>query len=187
MRRVISFIACSSDGFIAPESGDLSFLDAAALEGEDYGYAEFQSTVDTVFMGRKTYQKVMELGHPDPHPGLNLVVFSRSAAPNSWVEDARRTWCSESPADWVRRNRGLPGSGLYCDGGAQVLAQLMRESLLDEMIVTVVPNPLNGGLPLWDRPDRIQEFLLVHENAYPNGVIQKRFLRRETQPSSPSE
>lgn len=175
MRLLSSFIACSEDGFIAPHSGDLSFLDLAHAEGEDYGYHAFKSLVDTVFMGRKTYEKVASLGHPDPHPDCRMLVFSAQPAPTIWVEDERRQWCNESVTDWARRAKNHGGKGLYCDGGAQLLAALLQARLVDELIVTVVPVPLGEGLALWDSPKRLEDFDCIHERPYPNGVVQKTY------------
>ena len=60
MRKLFIYIACSLDGYIAKPNDDLSFLDVAAKEGEDYGYADFISKIDTVIIGRKTYDWVMK-------------------------------------------------------------------------------------------------------------------------------
>ncbi|MBD3275107.1 MAG: dihydrofolate reductase, partial [Candidatus Marinimicrobia bacterium] len=59
-RKLILYIACSLDGYIAAPDDDLSFLDRVQKEGEDYGYADFVSSVDTVILGRKTYDWVMD-------------------------------------------------------------------------------------------------------------------------------
>ena len=60
-RRVILYIAASLDGFIAKPDGSLGWLSQVEAPPEDYGYAEFVKTVDTVIMGRKTYDKVRTL------------------------------------------------------------------------------------------------------------------------------
>ena len=55
MRTLTLYIAASLDGYIAKPGEDLSFLQLVEKEGEDYGYADFIKTVDTVILGRKTY------------------------------------------------------------------------------------------------------------------------------------
>ena len=59
-RKVILYIACSLDGYIAQPNDDLSFLSIVEKEGEDYGYADFIKKVDTVVLGRKTYDWIMK-------------------------------------------------------------------------------------------------------------------------------
>ncbi len=58
MRRVTLFIACSLDGYIAREDGGVDWLFSDA----DYGYRDFFASIDTMLMGRKTYEKAIELG-----------------------------------------------------------------------------------------------------------------------------
>jgi dihydrofolate reductase len=104
-----------------------------------------------------------------------MLVFSAQPAPTIWVEDERRQWCNESVTDWARRAKNQGGKGLYCDGGAQLLAALLQARLVDELIVTVVPVPLGEGLALWDSPKRLEDFDCIHERPYPNGVVQKTY------------
>ena len=65
-RKLCLFIAMSLDGFIAKTDDDISFLNQVELEGEDYGYSGFVNTVDTVILGRKTYDKVLSMGVESP-------------------------------------------------------------------------------------------------------------------------
>ena len=63
MRTLTVFIAASLDGYIAQSNDDLSFLKLVEKEGEDYGYAKFTATIDTIILGRKTYDWVLrEIG-----------------------------------------------------------------------------------------------------------------------------
>ncbi len=56
MRKVILFIASSRDGFIARADGtvDWRFTDG------DYGYSAFYDSIDTVIVGRKTYDQALK-------------------------------------------------------------------------------------------------------------------------------
>src|SRR4051812_24677761 len=76
-RLVILYIAMSVDGYIAGENGDISWLSTVEIPGEDYGYGEFIKTVDTVIMGRKTYEKVLSFGIGFPHADKKCYVISR--------------------------------------------------------------------------------------------------------------
>ena len=60
MRKISLFIAISLDGYIAKPNNDLSFLKIVEKEGEDYGYAKFTSAIDTLIVGRKTYDYVLK-------------------------------------------------------------------------------------------------------------------------------
>ena len=73
LRKAVVFIAASVDGFIATQDGDLGFLSAVEKEGEDYGYADFISTVDTVVLGKKTYDKRESLKEQDTKRDLDRI------------------------------------------------------------------------------------------------------------------
>ena len=59
-RKVILYIAMSLNGYIAKPHDDLTFLTIVEQDGVDYGYRDFEKTVDTIIMGRKTYDWVIK-------------------------------------------------------------------------------------------------------------------------------
>ena len=65
-RKVRVYIAASLDGYIAHSDGNIDWLESVARPDEDYGYAAFIKTIDTVIMGRKTYEKVLSFGGEFP-------------------------------------------------------------------------------------------------------------------------
>lgn len=77
-RKVVLYIATSVDGFIAKTNDDLSFLSLVSKEGEDYGYGEFINSVDTVILGRKTYDWVMNQVPEFPHANKTTFVITRT-------------------------------------------------------------------------------------------------------------
>ncbi|MGN6802318.1 MAG: dihydrofolate reductase family protein, partial [Ginsengibacter sp.] len=80
MRSLTIYIAASLDGYIAKPNDDLSFLKLVEKEGEDYGYAEFTKTIDTIILGRKTYDWVVrEIGSSHYDNGeRNVYVITRT-------------------------------------------------------------------------------------------------------------
>ena len=81
-RKVNLYIAMSVDGYIADELDNLDFLTIVEKEGEDYGYNEFINTIDTVILGRKTFDKVVSMGIEFPHADKEVYIISRTAKPN---------------------------------------------------------------------------------------------------------
>ncbi|HNP99428.1 MAG TPA: dihydrofolate reductase, partial [Bacteroidia bacterium] len=75
-RKIILYIACSVDGYIAGPNDNLDFLSMVERPSEDYGYQKFTDTIDAVIMGRKTYDKVLSFGIPFPHSGRNCFVVT---------------------------------------------------------------------------------------------------------------
>ncbi len=62
----------SLDGYIAKNNNDMSFLSIVQKDGEDYGYNDFIKEIDTVIMGRKTYDWVMTQVKEFPHVDIEI-------------------------------------------------------------------------------------------------------------------
>ena len=78
-RKVRVYIAASLDGYIAHSDGDIDWLDSVARPDEDYGYAAFIETIDTVIMGRKTYKKCcLSAGNSRMQTGIVMSFHGRS-------------------------------------------------------------------------------------------------------------
>lgn len=77
------YIATSLDGFIARKNGGLDWLPGSdgQADGEDYGFKDFYASVDTLVMGRKTYELALSFGEW-PYGGKKVVVLS-SAYPKT--------------------------------------------------------------------------------------------------------
>ena len=123
MRKLSLFIATSLDGYIAKPNDDLSFLKLAEKEGEDYGYAQFTSTVDTMIIGRKTYDWVQrEIGASHyENGGKDVYVITRTERPpvgkiKFYTGDLTRL---------VHKLKSESGKNIYCDGGAEIINELL--------------------------------------------------------------
>ncbi len=104
------FIAASLDGFIARLNGDLDWLTnpAAANKDEDYGYKAFFEGVDSLVIGRKTYERVLTFSEW-PYAGKRVLVLSRTSPPVSPHLAEAVEVVSSPPADLLRR---LAAAGL---------------------------------------------------------------------------
>lgn len=167
-RELVLYIAQSIDGFIAPPDEDLAFLNTVAVEGEDYGYASFVATCDTVIMGRRTYEKVAAMGVPDPHPDRMLYVIS--SRPGASTERIR--FHSGDPVDLVKELKGVDGQRIYCDGGAQLVHTLALHDLIDRYIISTIPVLLGGGIRLFKAGRPQHPLRHVRERSYPSGLVQ---------------
>ena len=81
-RKLILYIATSLDGYIAKPNDDLSFLSIVQKDGEDYGYSEFVSSIDTVILGRKTYDWIMAVVDEFPHMDKISYIITRTERPS---------------------------------------------------------------------------------------------------------
>jgi dihydrofolate reductase len=177
-RKLILYIAASLDGYIAKPGDDLSFLDAVQKEGEDYGYSAFISQVDTVIMGRKTFDWVFKAINNVPHPDKETYIITRTAR-----EPIGKTqFYTGDVSELVRELKAKPGGVIYCDGGAQLANTLCKEGLLDEIIVSIIPVLLGGEVRLFEEGIPERQLELVGSRAYETGLVQVhyRVLRKES-------
>lgn len=176
MRRLSLFIATSLDGYIAKPNDDLSFLKLVEKEGEDYGYAEFSANIDTIILGRKTYDYVVrEIGSSHYDNGdRDVYVITRTE--RSRV--GRTTFYTGSLTDLIQRLKRERGKNIYCDGGAEVIHELLQHDLIDEMIISLIPILVGGGTRLFKdhRPEQLLE--LVQVKSFDTGLTQLHYRRK---------
>lgn len=167
MRKVKLFIACSLDGYIATPEGGLDFLSTVEQPGEDYGYAAFYETIDTVVLGRKTYDKVLTFGEPFPHRCPVYVITSQNQPTTNNVH-----FYTNGPANLIRELLQQPGKDIFVDGGALVIHALLQEKLIHELTVSFIPVLLGGGIRLFQDGFDSVSLNLQHSRSFPSGLVQ---------------
>jgi dihydrofolate reductase len=167
-RKVVLYIAMSLDGFIAKENDDISFLSLVENPPEDYGYNDFIKTVDTVIMGRKTYDKVLSFGIDFPHKDKKCYVISASRT----GKDENVEYYNGDPGKLIGKIRQTEGKDIFIDGGAQIVNELMQQKLIDKFIISIIPVMLGKGISLFQniRPEQNLKFL--RSATFPSGLVQ---------------
>ena len=176
MRILSLFIAASLDGFIAKPNDDLSFLNRVEKKGEDYGYAAFTSTIDTIILGRRTYDWVLgKIGDSHYDNGeRDVYVITRTARPAV----GRTKFYTGDLAELVRELKGKSGKNIYCDGGAEVIDELLKNDLIDELIISVIPVLVGDGTRLFKNGRPEQDLELVNTKTFDTGLIQLHYRRK---------
>ena len=177
MRKISLFIAMSLDGYIAKPNDDLSFLKLVEKEGEDYGYVEFTAKVDTIIIGRKTYDYVVkEIGASHYDNGKrDVYVITRTERPKL----DRTTFYKGNLSELVDRLKSESGKNIYCDGGAEIINELLKHDLIDEFIISVIPVLLGNGTRLFKdgRPEQTLEF--IEAKTFETGLTQLHYKRKK--------
>jgi dihydrofolate reductase len=174
-RQVILYIAMSLDGYIAKPNDDLSFLSIAEKEGEDYGYADFVSTIDTVILGRKTYDWVIKEVGEFPHADKNAYIITRTARPTI----GKTVFYTGDLTDLVRKLKNENGKNIFCDGGAETVNELLNNDLLDELMISVIPILVGNGTRLFKDGRPEQKLKLVNIKTYDTGLTQLHYKRAD--------
>lgn len=169
--KVSVYIATSLDGFIARKNGDIDWLSGG--EGsEDYGYAEFMSTVDFIVMGRNTYEKVLTFGGWSYQKKVIVLTSRDLAVPADLTEKVERLHLS--PAELIGELQSRDIRHIYLDGGVTI-QRFLRAGLVDEMTITTIPVLIGGGLPLFGALDRDVKVELLSSQSFNNGFVQNKY------------
>lgn len=169
-RKVILYIAMSLDGFIAKPDGDISFLSLVEQDGEDYEYSAFIETVDTVILGRKTYDKILSMGIESPYGDRKVYVLTRNSIPADKI-----TYYSESLTELISSLKSQTGKNIYCDGGAETVHLFLQEKLFDELIISIIPVLLGNGIRLFGKSFTEQNIKLVSLKSFKTGLVQLHY------------
>jgi dihydrofolate reductase len=173
-RKLILYIAMSLDGYISKPHDDLSFLNRVHKEGEDYGYGEFISGVDTVILGRRTYDWVT--AQVDfPHADKNAYVITRHPRPAI----GNTVFYTGDLGELVMKLKKEKGKNIFCDGGAQIAQELIKKDLIDQYILSVIPVLLGAGIRLFCDGSPEQELQLISAKNYDTGLVQLHYRRPE--------
>lgn len=170
MRKIIYYAATSADGYIARPDGGVEWLDRPMPKGS-YGMAAFFKSVDTVLMGRETYEAGRKFGR-EGHPGKKNYVFTRkrprTRAPN--VEFVRG-----HVVEFARHLRAERGKHVWLMGGAALAASFLDEGEIDEFFIHVIPVLIGEGIPLVQPRRRATSLSLISSHAYPDGVVRLHY------------
>ena len=178
--KVSVFIATSLDGFIARADGGLDWLTGtqSASTEQDYGYREFMDAVDTIVVGRNTFELVLTFD-TWPYSGKKVVVLSSkpSGVPSHLVDDVE--WLSLPPQRLVGRLAAQGTTHLYVDGG-KTIQGFLNAGLLDELTITRVPILIGTGVPLFGPLNHDVRLTHIATRQFENGFVQSKYRVAET-------
>lgn len=169
--KIILYIAISRDGYIADKDGGVAWLDPFNMPDEDYGYAAFLQSIDTIIMGKNTYEQMLTFGPWQYTDKTTYVLTDSSAAPIH----SNVIFTKESPDNLLQtiafRN---PKSVIWLCGGAHVAHNFHVINLIDEYVISIIPVDLNEGIALNIDLDLLK---VVSSKSYANGVEQKTYIK----------
>ena len=179
MRRVKLCVATSLDGYIAGPNEEIDWL----FSDQDYGMGRFFASIDTLLIGRKTYDFMVGQGQSS-YDGLRNIVFSRS--PRDAVPDDVE-WVTEDAAEFVNALKREEGKDIWLFGGGDLFMSLLESGVVDDLTVAVHPIVLGGGLSLYPGEWGSTRLQLMDVETFTTGLVLLIYrVDRRTQGSTPS-
>jgi dihydrofolate reductase len=175
MRRLILYVACSLDGFIAGPRDEIDWLD---MDPDYDDYDAFTARIDTIIMGRRTYDVALGFGEW-PYPDTRCIVMTRT--PDVFAAtipaNAHVEFTSDAPTALIDRLRAESGKDIWLMGGGDLIRGFLAADLIDEFIINYQPIILGGGLPLFPPGNARHALTLQSVDSYPMGMIEARYTR----------
>lgn len=167
LRQVKLFFATSVDGFIAGPSGELDWL----IEDQDYGYKEFIATVDTLIMGRRTYDMIADFD-VWPYGDRKIYVLSRR---DSNPDDDRVTFSNYPVEQFIDALTCQPGKDIWLVGGMEIIEAALEHDVIDEISINIHPVALGAGVPMFPNGDRRIHLSLISHHIFDQELISARY------------
>lgn len=170
MTRCSVFIATSLDGFIARENGAIDWLSIVERPGEDYGYGKFFDSVDTLVIGRKTYETALGF-EAWPYAKKRVVVMTHQERTPKHDEE----FFAGDPKALVAKLAG--SKRIYVDGGS-VIRQFLAAKLVTDLTLSIIPVLLGSGIRLFDRLPGDVSLNLLSTRDFESGLVQIHYVTR---------
>ena len=165
MRKVTFGVANSLDNYIARTDDGVDWLTWTPEVSEIT--SRFWQTIDTVVMGRRTYDAARKHG-TSSYPGVQNVVFSRTLKESP---DPNVLLVSGDAVEYLRALKAEEGKGICVMGGGLLAQSLLEADLLDEIGVNIHPVLLGSGVPLFGTLSRQVDLELAESQVLKNGCV----------------
>ena len=172
------YIATSLDGYIARQNGELDWLEReewADPDGSDYGFKSFMSSLDAMVMGKNTFLKVLEIGQWI-YGDLPVYIASSTLLEKDIPSHLAKTVkpVNGTATEIAQRISDMGKKNIYVDGG-MILQNFIREGILNELTVTVMPILIGTGIPLFGSLDQDVKVKLLSTVHFKSGVVQNYY------------
>lgn len=175
MRKIILYVAVSLDGYMADSQKSVNWIkgqdDTAEMQDT---FTPFFASVDTVIMGRTTYEQIVTELSPEKCPYSGAMTYVLTHRPMTDAEGIRFT--SGNPCQLVNELRHRAGKDIWICGGTDIISQLLKADLIDVFHIATIPVILGGGVKLFAETDGMMNLRLTNTVNY-NGIIEAVYER----------
>ncbi|MDA1257876.1 MAG: dihydrofolate reductase family protein [Chloroflexi bacterium] len=169
------YIATSVDGFIARPDGGLDWLEHDS-GNDDYGFHGFIASVDSMILGRATYEQVLGSGVEWPYTGKHVIVPSTTLSAGDVPEELRGEVeiASGEPSELLAILERQGFKHAYVDGGVTI-QRFLRAGMIDELTITYIPVLIGDGIPLFGALDGDIKVRHLSTNSFDSGIVQSLY------------
>jgi len=170
MRKVVLELAVSLDGYIEGPNGEYDWC----FTDQDYGMTAFMHRIDSIFIGRKSFELAQSMGGESPLEGVKTFVFSNTLKS---VEAKDTVLVSGEWVAEVEKIKQAPGKDIWLFGGAVLTTSFLNEDLVDELRLSVHPILLGSGKLLFQQLGERKKLKLMEAKTYDSGLVSLKYTR----------
>jgi dihydrofolate reductase len=174
--RISAFVATSLDGFIARSNGSIDWLIKANTllpAEEDCGYREFMTTIDTVVMGRNTFDQIMTF-ESWPYETQRVVVMSHHPLLLPDSLSGKAVPFPGSPAALIERLASEGIRHIYVDRG-KTIQSFLNAMLVNDITITLIPVILGQGKTLFGPAENDIPLIHLETRIFNFGFVQLKY------------
>lgn len=175
MRKIILNLAISLDGYISDKDGGFEWIvghgDKDGMKA--YDFESFLAEIDTIVMGARSYEDVI-LSGLSQFPGKRIIV----ATYKEYEEKENVTFIKGEIVHQILEHKKEKGKNIWLFGGAGLTDSFIRENVIDEYVIAIIPTILGAGRRLFKNEyNKIDLHLDAHNVS--DGVAVLTYSKRE--------
>ena len=183
MRKLIVEEWMSLDGYVADKNNQLDFFTDITPEQNtfsDNDQLRFLETVDTILLGRKTYELFADFWPgattdkeviADKLNSIKKIVFSGTLTKAPWGKWPAAEIISGNSIAAIRQLKLQEGKNMVLWGSISLAQSLMKENLIDEYHIQLCPVLTGGGKSLFSPEINFSKLKLSEIRQYNTGVV----------------
>ena len=177
MRKIILNLAVSLDGYISDEEGGFDWIVGQGNSKLDtktqINFIEFINQCDIVIMGKKAYDDAPP-GSLDLYNNKKIYVLTNSTDKPT-INNVE--YINEYIVSKIIDEKNKVGKNIFIYGGASVVDLFIKQNLIDEYIIGIIPTILGKGRRLFMGNNEDIK-LNLKEYSILDGVVMLKYSKR---------
>jgi len=176
MSKIKLYIATSLDGFIAKLDNSLDWLtEFDNPEGIDHGYKQLLEEIDTIIMGRKTYQELLNFDIKWPYSAYKTYIVSSDK--NYQTKTKNTQILTSISYDSLNKIKNMSKKSIWLVGGGELIASFLELDLIDTFIISIVLKMLGKGIKLFPRDSGEKTLKLDKCQSFATGITNLHYTK----------